>query len=141
MFIDNENETNIRKFDNTSLYEDKEKGFDLTEESINKYKFLWSQFYLEPKTNTELLAEARRNEIKRLVKFIRKFYEKLDDDSLLMVVFTGRCIDKNQELNSETNDMFKGRCLLKYKCNQLDELNEEIKKIYSEVNLVTSSII
>ena len=48
---------------------------------------------------------------------------------------------KNQELNSETNDMFKGRCLLKYKCNQLDDLNEEIKKIYSEVNLVTSSII
>jgi len=58
-----------------------------------------------------------------------------------MVAFTGRSsslinnkdiTDKNEATHQ--NDLFKGRCFLKYKCNQMDDLNKEIQSIYSIVN-------
>ena len=58
-----------------------------------------------------------------------------------MVAFTGRSslnsrIKKQSDKIDAThqNDLFKGRCFLKFKCNQMDELNKEIKSIYSIVN-------
>lgn len=72
-----------------------------------------------------------------MVKFIRKIYDNLSDDSLLMVAFTGRTAsDELMKSNSEENfnDLFKGKCFLKYKCDALDSLNQEIKEIYAQVN-------
>ena len=71
-----------------------------------------------------------------MVKFIRKIYDNLSDDSLLMIAFTGRTAsDELMKSNSEENfnDLFKGKCFLKYKCDALDNLNQEI--IYNELDV------
>ena len=60
---------------------------------------------------------------------MRKIYDDLSDNSLLMVVFTGRN-DESNRLNHQETKLLRGRCFFKYKCNELDNLNKEIKELY-----------
>lgn len=136
------------------MYEDRDKAFELTQESINKCKFVWSQLYLNANLDNQLseqvglfflnvtnnkiinlfcLFKINSSELKALVKFIRKIYDDLGEDSLLMVVFTGRN-DESNKLHQQESRLLKGRCFLKYKCTELDELNKEIKELHSIVN-------
>ncbi len=44
-----------KRLDKNYLYEDDAKGFELTEQSINNYKFVWSQFHLN-ESNSEQVS-------------------------------------------------------------------------------------
>ena len=72
---------------------------------------------------------------------MRKVYESLDEDSMLMVAFTGRTEQHtinlaaaNQEEPSLRNNLYKGRCFVKVKTESVDKLEAEIKELYDKVN-------
>jgi hypothetical protein len=81
------------------------------------------------------------DEAKKVLKYVRKTYDNLDDDSMLMVVFTGRtesqkiniAVDIHEE-SSLRNDLHKGRCFVKIKSDSVDKLEAEIKSLYDSVN-------
>ena len=58
-----------------------------------------------------------------------------------MVAFTGRAnkIDSSKFMDEEGeclnfNDSLKGRCFLKYKCDEMEKLEIEVKELYTLVN-------
>jgi hypothetical protein len=71
----------------------------------------------------------------------------MDDDTLLIVALTGRTDninlsdlerkymseEENQSGDFNFNDLFKGRCFLKYKNDELEKLESEIKELYNKV--------
>ena len=61
-------------------------------------------------------------------------YENMCDDSLLMVAFTGRTEQPRLDDAVDTNDFFKGRCFLKHKCVEMEQLDVEVKELYGLVN-------
>ena len=61
-------------------------------------------------------------------------YENMCDDSLLMVAFTGRTEQPRLDDGMESDDFFKGRCFLKHKCVEMEQLEVEVKELYNLVN-------
>ena len=98
------------------------------------------------------LPQIDKKELKNLLKYIENVYENLDDDSLLVVALNGRTDTKlnlaeveanfmeryangdNTKDPVDFNDLFKGRCFLKYKNVQMEALETEIKDLYNIVN-------
>jgi hypothetical protein len=81
------------------------------------------------------------DETKKVVKYVRKTYEHLDDDSMIMVVFTGRSESNKTgfatnilEESSLRNDLHKGRCFVRIKSDGVDKLEAKIKSLYDSVN-------
>lgn len=92
--------------------------------AINSNKFTWCQF----NHNSD-----ETNDVKTIIKYIKKIKKKLDDDSLLMVAFTGRHSTEN-DCEIDKKELFlKGRCFLIYKCQEIESLEKEIKDLYTIV--------
>jgi hypothetical protein len=67
------------------------------------------------------------DDLKKVVKNIYKLYnDYLNDDSILIVCLTGR----NNKQNIENNDYLKGKCFLKHKKKEADNLENEIEQLY-----------
>ncbi len=52
-------------------------------------------------------------------------YENLAEDSVFMVAFTGN--------ETDAKELDKGRCFLKYKCTEMEELELKTKELYENV--------
>jgi hypothetical protein len=92
--------------------------------TMNNNKFTWCQFNHETDNTSE---------IKIILKYIKKIKKKLDDDSLLIISFTGRNFPESYN-ETDTKDLFlKGRCFLIYKCQEMEILEKEIKDLYNVV--------
>ena len=92
---------------------------------MNKYKFIWGQFYVDSNDS---------NQLKEFLRNVKKLDKCMMDDSMLFVVFTGQTetsIGKTAESNSR--DCLKGRCFLKYKNTQMNSLEKEVKALYDSV--------
>jgi hypothetical protein len=97
--------------------------------AMNNNKFAWCQFYSNFNENQD-----NKNQVKTIVKYVKKLKKKLDDDSLLVVAFTGRHSIENENENNKQEDLFlKGRCFLIYKCKEIEILEKEIKDLYKIV--------
>lgn len=121
-----------------SLEADNEQAFEKLQASLNKHKFTWTEFYVGGRDNSPL--DVDKSETKKVLKYIRKAYEQLDEDSMLMVVFTGRC-ELNSLLNEDNTDhvvsrseLLKGRCFVKIKADSLDEMDAEIRQLKESLN-------
>jgi len=121
-----ENSLNLFKFVEAS---DNKNAYKALEEQVNKAKFLWCQLYNDKKFS-----------IKEFIENVNKTIKKLNDDSFLIVAFTGDMDnledDKKKNLfkNYESlTNFYKGRFFIRHKNDEFDKLNDEIKILYDTV--------
>jgi hypothetical protein len=110
--------------------------FNSLTNSVNKYKFVWSEFFVK---SSDSENNIDIDETKKILKYVRHVYDSLNDDTMLMVAFTGRSefSSKNQNNlleNQNASDLYSGRCFLRIKSDFIDKLDDEIKELYSKVN-------
>ena len=83
--------------------------------------------------------------MKSLVKFLVNVYDQLEDDTMVMIAFTGR--DKTvaridpgdsdpDSQHLDLKDLSKGKCFLKLKCTEMDLLESQVKELYQKIKLV-----
>ncbi|RNA33498.1 RNA exonuclease NEF-sp isoform X2 [Brachionus plicatilis] len=126
---------NFPKNFNTLRAEDNKKAFEKLDESLNTNKFTWTQFYVDNNQQNGL----DDNELTQVLKYIKKIYKKLDDDSMLVVALTGRSEKTGFTDFLGENDMDRfnklnrGRCFLTIKNLELEKMEKEIKELYDTV--------
>jgi hypothetical protein len=92
-------------------------------------KFIWTQFYINDDESVDQKMNTNED-LKKVVKNIYKLYnDYLNDDSILIVCLTGR----NNKQNIENNDHLKGKCFLKHKNKEADNLENEIEQLYFKI--------
>ena len=100
---------------------------------------------VEKATDLYLTIQIDSGEVKSLVKFLVKVYDQLEDDTMVMIAFTGR--DKTvaridpgdsdpDSQHLDFKDLSKGKCFLKLKCTEMDLLECQVKELYQKIKLV-----
>lgn len=70
--------------------------------------------------------------LKQVLGDLRDIYQSLEDDSMIMVAFSGRADDKCPD-RSYSNDWLRGRCFLKIKNEYVEKLDDEIGELFKMV--------
>lgn len=63
---------------------------------------------------------------------LRQVYDRLEEDSMIMVALTGRIVEKCPN-RSYSNDLLRGRCFLKIKNDRVEQLDAEIGELFKIV--------
>lgn len=126
---------NLPKLFNTICAQNNKMAFEKLEKSINDNKFTWTQFHIKKNLKNTIDQE----ELIQVLKYVKKIYKKMDDDSMLVVALTGRD-EKNGITNflgekklENCNKLNRGRCFLTIKNLELDKMENEIKELYDTV--------
>lgn len=85
-----------------------------------------------------LVFQIDSDEVKSLVKFLVQVYEQLEDETMVMVAFTGRDKSSRPAGSGEPDlgDLNKGKCFLKLKSAEMDSLESQVKELYTKIKLV-----
>lgn len=123
-----------KNFDVNRVHSNKT-AYENLDKSLNDKKFTWTQFYIENNQQNGI----DEKELNQVLKYIRKVYKKLDDDSMLVVALTGRNeqnVPTNFLREKNKNDFSKlnrGRCFLTIKNLELEKMEKEVKELYHTV--------
>lgn len=110
-------------------------AYEYLDKSLNDNKFTWTQFYVDNNQQNGI----DEKELNQVLKYVKKIYKKLDDDSMLVVALTGRN-EKNVHTNfldekniDKFNKINRGRCFLTIKNIEIEKMEKEIKELYDTV--------
>lgn len=75
-----------------------------------------------------------------MLKYIRNVEEQLDNDSMLLVAFTGRktqdgkpILTEEESTMDDAKSLMRGRCFLNINTRDLDKLEDEVFELYRRV--------
>jgi hypothetical protein len=100
-------------------------AYKALKENANSAKFVWCQLYFEKKFKTN-----------EFLKNLKDTFNELNDDSFLMLIFTGDMVKKesdNFDNIDSLNNYYKGRFFIKHKNDEYEILDEKIKNLYNIV--------
>ena len=104
-------------------------AYKALDEQVNKAKFVWCQLYND-----------KNFSIKEFIENLNKTTKKLNDDSFLIVAFTGDMENLEDEKKKSVfknydslKNFYKGRFFIRHKNDEFERLNDEIKILYDLV--------